>query len=223
MKMFLCICISIVLFSCKKEDNGSYLGTYNSKSYQISKIKLFTKNNEITDTSIIHHFINEYVSSYFIFNYDSVVDVSNKLGIEFFTDNTANLFDLNSSKIRKVKFLNNLIYFESQDTSYNLVQQVFYNKVITYFPLYIDTFIRPSGSNIVTYGTKFKQCYYASGNNAEIQFPMMSYLYVRHGLQFSFTGEAESNLNNVFNENSLKYLLDNDTLAVQQFYVILRK
>jgi hypothetical protein len=222
----LLITSGIILFfiSCNKKDENSYSGIFDSKSIQISAVRLFTKNGEIKDINTIQHFINNSDVDYFILKTDSIIDVANKLMIEFSSNDKANFTYLDNMEVRNVKVKSDITYFESENISrtFNSNGESFDKKIITYFPLYSKDTIVPGPSGILS-RIDFKHCYYANGNSSEIKFPLMSYLYVRHLTGDYFSKEAISDLNNAFNENSVTFLNDNDTLAIQQLSLILRK
>jgi len=222
----LLITSGILLFfiSCNKKDDISYSGIFDSKSIQISAVRLFTKNGEIKDINTIRHFINNSDVDYFILKTDSIIDVANKLMIEFSSNDKANFTYSDNMEVRNVKEKNDITYFESEKISsnFNSNSESFNKKIITYFPLYSkDTIV--SGPSGILSRTDFKHCYYANGNSSEIKFPLLSYLYVRHLTGDYFSKEAISDLNNAFNENSITFLTDNDTLAIQQLSLIIRK
>jgi hypothetical protein len=150
--------------------------------------------------------------------------VANKLMIEFSSNDKANFTYLDNMEVRNVEAKSDITYFESEKISstFNSNSESFYKKIITYFPLYSkDTIV--SGPSGILSRTDFKHCYYANGNSSEIKFPLLSYLYVRHLTGDYFSKEAISDLNNAFNENSITFLTDNDTLVIQQLSLILRK
>jgi hypothetical protein len=222
----LLITIGILLFfiSCNKKDDNSYSGIFDSKSIQISAVRLFTKNGEIKDINTIRNFINNSDVDYFILKTDSIIDAANKIMVEFLSNDKANFTYLDNIEVRNVKEKNDITYFESEKISntINSNSESFYKKIITYFPLYSKDTIVPGPSGILSI-TEFKHCYYANGNSSEIKFPLFSYLYVRHLTGDYFSKETASDLNNAFNENSVTFLNNNDTLAIQQLFMILRK
>ena len=206
-------------------------GTYSSQKVMINQTRLFTKAGEIKDAKIIYDFIKQssIANNYFISNIDSLINVKDQIVVVFLPNNQASINISNNSKRVNVVRVKNHIYLESRDTSsvlnnYNQsfgIKPFFYS-VVTYSPLYSETFPLPSGTEYLSL-TKTKLCSYLEMEENEIIYPLISFSYFHHITKYDRSIEAYKNYNNTFNENCIQNLGELDTLAVQQLEVILIK
>ncbi|HPV57127.1 MAG TPA: hypothetical protein PKW61_08380, partial [Tenuifilaceae bacterium] len=78
----------VFLYSCEKEQDVTYSGTYESKEMKIMPIRMFTNGTEVTDYNKILEFVeNMGNQQIFITNYDSIVNVENRVRVEFLSGN----------------------------------------------------------------------------------------------------------------------------------------
>jgi len=216
--------LALTTFACKKEDSYTYSGIYISQRAEISAIRLFSKNGEISDQAKIQRYIKRADPNFFIHNYDTIIDMTNRIVIEFLPDKKATVTILNNSETNKVIEKNGIIYFESDQisTRYNFTADPFYDKIYTYFPFYYETIPLSSASGFYS-KTEYKHCYYTKGQKEVIVFPLVSYMYTRDDAANNYLMEANWNVNNEFNEDSYQSFAITDTLAVQQIFVVIEK
>lgn len=223
-KTFVFISLALSFFSCKKEETYNYSGVYTSKRMEIMEIKLFSNNTEIKDIEKIKHFIKNTANQIFLRNYDSIVDVTNALEIEFLSDNNAKITDRVKSEVTNIQRDDDYLYFESSiiSTIYNIESDPFSYEFLKHAPLYSQT-IPLNPTTGFSSETKYKNCYYTIGKHEVIEVPFLSYLYKRKISEHNFSSKAASFTNNEFNDSFIQSLTANDTIAIQQFVVILDK
>ena len=224
MRKLITFFLALTTLACQKEDSYSYSGIYNSQRTEISEIRLFTKAGEIINKDKIERFIKRLHADLFVLNYDSTIDVTGKISIEFLPDSKANFTFMNNLEKRNVIETNDNIIFESEiiSTQYNFTANPFCNKAYTFFPFYSETIPLTLASGFYS-KTNYKHCYYTKGNKEVIEFPLLSYLYSKYINENNHSTETVKNINNEFNLNSLNDLTESDTLAIQQFRIILKK
>jgi hypothetical protein len=215
----------VFLYSCEKEQNVTYSGTYESKEMKIMTIRMFTNGAEVTDNIKIQQFVEKMGNQQiFITNYDSIVNVENRLRVEFLSGNKSIFQYIEDTDERNVVAKGDKIYFELDEilTQYNQTTNPFWAKVIMNFPLYNKTSTISTSSGFVS-KTEYKHCYYANGIDSYIEFPLLSYYYKHNFDDVILSIEAQWNLNNEFNPNVINQLTLSDTLLVQEFKIVLEK
>ncbi|HOZ15426.1 MAG TPA: hypothetical protein PLH91_05365 [Tenuifilaceae bacterium] len=215
----------VFLYSCEKEQDVTYSGTYESKEMKIMPIRMFTNGTEVTDYNKILEFVeNMGNQQIFITNYDSIVNVENRVRVEFLSGNKSIFQYIEDTDERNVVAKGDKIYFELDEilTQYNQTTNPFWAKVIMHFPLYAITSTMPTSSGFVS-KTEYKHCYYANSIEPYIEFPLLNYYYKHNYDDVIISVEAQWNLNNEFNSNAINELTLNDTLVVQEFKIVLKK
>jgi len=221
-KKIVILCFLLSCLSCEKEH--TYSGLYRSSIIDISQIRLFSKNGEITDKNKIHDYVSRRKIDFLIENIDTALNVTDKVQIEFVSDDRV-IFTYNDySDNRILKNVNDYLYFESEaiSTRYNIGSDLFYDKVITHTPLFADTIPISSSSGFST-KTDYKHCYYTKKRTTFIEFPILSFHYMSVLSDVYFSSESYGWFNNEFNANSLNYLTANDTLVIQEMNIMLEK
>lgn len=231
-KLFKLLYITLLLISCKHEEVVDITGTYTSQNVEIGTIKLYSKSGEIKDPNTINKFINVHDSSlhYFAQNSDWNNDFKNNGKIIILPTNEVKLLNFGDSAIYNLKNYNQIQYLESKDTtkyslkkyfSFNedLHSKPFYERMLMYNPIYSDTVVLPSTSAIYL-AIRLKECKYIILSKNNIKYPLLTYHYFqsRH-----YSSRAEKNINNVFNEATIKELNETDTIAIQQINLIFSK
>jgi hypothetical protein len=205
---------------------------------EIGTIKLYSKSGEIKDPNTINKFINVHDSSlhYFAQNSDWNNDFKNNGKIIILPTNEVKLLNLGDSAIYNLKNYNQIQYLESKDTTKYTIQKYyssnkdlpskpFYEKMLTYNPLYSDTTLLPS-SAVIYLAIRFKECKYIMLSKNSIKYPLLTYHYFQsfhYGEYYSYNSNAGKNINNVFNEATIKELNETDTIAIQQINLIFSK
>lgn len=215
----------VFIYSCEKEQVVTYSGTYESKGMKIMPIRMFTNGIEVTDNIKIQQFVEKMGNQQiFIINYDSVVNVDNRVGVEFLSGNKSNFQYNEDTDERNVVTKGDKIFFELDEilTQYNQTTNPFWAKVIMHFPLYAITSTMPTSSGFVS-KTGYKHCYYANSIESYIEFPLLNYYYKHNYDDVIISVEAQWNLNNEFNSNVINQLSLSDTLLVQEFKIVLEK
>lgn len=231
--------IAIILLSCHNEEY-IYSGLYNSESATYSKVRMFTKSGEINNQTVIQNFFDHqdylfnllfedrenFYSSNFILNQDSILEVDDLVSIEFLSDNKAHINFNNFSEIGHIINLADGFSVIESDTifrQFGLWTNEFEYSIYTYYPFNSETYgLSPStGLGTITYQNN---CYYFDPKKNEIEFPMMTCFFLgsKNVNQVS-SSFMRSKVNNLFDESSINLLNDNDTLVVQQFNIIITK
>lgn len=222
---YLLITVAVIfsLSSCKNDDYV-YSGTYVSNNVEINKIRLFTINGEVTEQTKITDFLNKKSDLHFATNYDSIIDIEGKIRIEYLSGNKAIVSGSEEPETRNVIEKGNYIYYELPTvyTRYNFSTLPFYDNIIKLKPIYSETIPLAPASGFSS-KTEFKHCYFVRGKEDVIEMPLISFIYSRYLSAHNQSQEAIWNNNNVFNPNSVNYLTTTDTLAIQEFNVILEK
>lgn len=224
MRYFLTVLILFGLFSsCQKERGEEFTGIYESSSMEVMPVRLFVKNREVSDKSIIVQFVKSHWSKAFIMNTDTVVDVRRLIKVKFLPENESIFIFKEDSSRRFVGRNSNVICFEagSTYTQYNNSTSVVFDSIKGYDYLYSRT-TPIAGNTGYLSKTEYKHCYFAQFDGDEIRFPLITYLYIS-SYPSSYSSVGEFRLNNVFNERSVAFLSDNDTLAIQQCHVFLER
>ncbi len=202
-----------VLLSCKNDDITSKLdGSYISDGHEINSVQLFTKSGEIKDTAKINSFVRRQdIYHYFVLNKNSIFH-NGIFGVQFLSTYEAIFnYSFYEDKSYNVNVItnNNIIYLELKDTVRLFPQQpqelgkYMSDKMTRYKPHYADTLYNE---------IRYCPCYYITESDGFLKFPRLSFIYIGH-----LGNERAMFINNAFNEESLSTLVDEDTLAVQQF------
>ena len=224
--LFVLSCIVILLIGCKDDtDKGIFSGTYVTQEVEINDVRLFTSAGEIENTTIINSFVERQDKNKYFVKKTAVNSAFFLVStLKFLSSNEANFtYSVYSNNPTLVNVIsqNNVVYLEAKDT---VVQEKYiyydsetiYNKMLTYKVLYADS--TQSESDIYKFSIKTKPCYFLTQSDGLFKFPRVSYIYVeQYGVQGSL------NLNNLFNPDCISLLRDNDTLAVQQTQLVLKR
>lgn len=204
----------IFLLSCKS--GIDYSETYTASKVEIGDFRLFTKNGELKNKTLIKRFISDH-QSFLDFNYDKMLSgyIDRQSQIRFLSSVAAEL-KLPESKQVSVLQKGNLIYLEQKDTSrinmsiydFSYSQPNLAEAMKTYRELFRDTVPVSGSSNLYTIRLKF--CAYVNVSGRRLIMPMMNYWVVQNG------GYNSGGLiNNTFNISCTKLLRDKDTLLIQ--------
>jgi hypothetical protein len=224
-KLLSILFILLTCFSCEKEEY-SYSGWYVSQSTEMSAIRLFTVNGEITNANLVNAYLDRTENGNLYREINNPPDVVGKYWVVF--ENEKADFSVSFFKLlpleRNVKRKGKYIYLEETEIStvYNITDESFENRIITHFPLYSITTPLPASSGF-TSKTDFKHCIYLEGKRTEIVFPLMAYVYKKHIPGGEYNYKTSSSFNNEFNKGVVGHLSPGDTLAVQETRIILVK
>jgi len=224
MKYLLFTLLIIVTLSSCKNDDYIYSGTYVSKNVEINKIRLFTINGEVTEQTKINDFLIKKPDLLFATNYDSIIDIEGKIRIEYPSGKKAIVSGSEEPETRNVIEKGNYIYYELPIvyTRYNFSTLPFYDNIVKLKPIYSETTPLAPASGFSS-KTEFKHCYFVKGKEEIIEMPLISFVYSRYTNAQIQSQEAVWNNNNEFNPKSISHLTSTDTLAIQEFNVILEK
>ena len=217
--------VAVLLLSCEKGSVTEYSGTYKSKVIEVSSIRVFTVNGEITDAAVVKGFVKRRQSSTSFFYADGNQNAEGKLEIAFLTDSKAQVTDSKGYDARTVIGKGADIYLEAYTTTVrmNTDAEPLIDKLVTFFPPNSVTTAVPLTTGYYS-KTEYRHCYFAKQSGDAVRFPQLSYLYVKVGTDKKVVKKEEAQLvNNVLNSNVAKNLSDGDTLAVQQSYIVLQK
>jgi len=231
-RLFIVMLIAVVAFTtCRKEDDKPAI--YSAERSEIQPIRLFTANEEITDQHIVVNFINRHTAGHniqvFITNLDTIIDVADKIKIEYLSANTATFTYFGESSFRNVTTKNNVLYFEASDTTtiYHQIGglvwlQDFLSNMSTYRPLYSEFQELPLSTGWRGL-TKLRHCFFLEKKNQELAFPSFFIMHIRNNESGIPEQRAILGNNNDFNTGAAQYLSVGDTIALQQSAVILEK
>jgi hypothetical protein len=205
--------ILTLITSCKKDNDNPK--SYELDSYEIGKIKLYTNNGEITDTSVINNFIKRVKSNFWI---DNPLISNSEIQFKFISDTKAQLIVVNDTAIDlNITSRDGILYLEYTN-SITFIPIVI-NKRLKFSPLHV--YYSPANSEIPS---TYFPCIYAIENNGKLRIPHVSYFeqyrYEKNGMTY---GEMVGNFNNLFNEkylDTLSTLTYPDTIAFQDNYLI---
>lgn len=217
--------LALLLISCEEKVADDLSGTYRSKTLEVSPIRLFTSKGEVTDGKVIASFVKRHQRTQDVFHTNGNESAVGKLEIAFLTDSKAQITDPNGYDARTVIAKDGDIYFEAYTTSkrMNKEEKPLYDKLVKYFPLSSKTTMAPLASGFTSV-TEFKHCYYAFQASDALRFPVMSYLFVHYRDSKTITSmEAIINDNNMLVLDPSKSLVEGDSLALQQCFLLLPK
>lgn len=224
-KIIVIVCLLLTNIACQKESESAFSGLYSSKRIEIENVKLFSKNNEIKDKLIIQQFINHrnirYLSSI------ETLQLNSSISIEFFPDNKAVFSRGNNSKELNVIKKNDYLYLEEKEisTTYNKTptfqDSYFSEKFLIHFPLYSETSLLNSNTGYFS-KTDYKHCIYIKGIGNVIEYPFISYYYIKEDTQSIYMSMV-TDCNNEFKKDLILQLEGNDTLLIQEYRTILEK
>jgi hypothetical protein len=224
-KNLLLFCSLVLLISCSNDID--YSATYVSSNFETGSMQLYTKNGEITNKATINDFLARHEGKYFkassitnsflpgsvTLKFLSATDAEFKYGSATMT---ANLF----SVIKK----EHLMYVEEKEATDN--GQRYYGfphtvetvqkAMLSHKTLYNDTLLVENTNDV--YYIKTKRCYYMTEVGSVLKMPFMSYYYHE-----PYAESAGSVINNSFNRSCISLMNANDTLAVQQLQLVLKK
>lgn len=221
-----CILFSCFTFtSCKKNDNNEHPlsgGNYVfDKPGEYSAIRMFTKQGEVKDQSLIEVYKNKFSDHI----YPTVTSLNAVDTFRVIDDTTAQYITKNSitNEVMVKNFvitrMDNYHQFRSRDTSRFLFQGVdnFITSIGKYKPYYMVT-PTPVGGNMIT----TLQYFYASPTFDGLVFPFINIIrfatLTYQGQPYS-TYFSVSRVNNVFDEKFPLNSLTVDTVLVQTFNV----
>lgn len=214
-----------LLLACEKDTSKQYTGTYKSKVLEVSSIRMFTPEGEVTDAAVIKSFVKRRQSNTSLFYADGNQNAEGLLEIAFLTDNKAQITDSKGYDARTVLGMGTDIYLEAYSTSVrmNADAEPLFDKIVTYFPPNSSTTLVPLTSGYYS-KTEFRHCYFAKESGDAIRFPQLSYLFVKVGTDKKVVKREEvKQVNNVLGNDIPNKLVNGDTLAVQQSYLVLQK
>jgi hypothetical protein len=210
---------SVAVFSCKKGDKGLRpleSGTYIFNSIDGITFKMYTKNGEVKDQSLIEQYKNKFSANFNLINSSSndTVKVLDANGVEY----------ISSDGIRTIRrrfevtALDNYYQFRGIDTLYVYDADAYkaqYN-IGKYKPSYYVTMPTPMG---YTVARTFQYLYASVGNNS-LNFPFLNavrFATIRKGQYYSAYSYGFT-LSNVFDEK-FPGTLTTDTVLVQAYTV----
>jgi hypothetical protein len=198
--------------SCKK-DPIQYPIIYSSDLITESNIKVYTKNGEITSSTVINSVVNRYQS--YLTNLESE-QVRGKIVATYLSENSVELTinKVKEDKLRSVHEDAGVIYWEKQDITESGFGPIFrIEDVYKYRPFYYDEYIAPPGSGYLKY-FKYKECYYIIRNGKKINIPMIESVWIHDVYKVKYPGK-----NNSFSKEGLSMLPVGDTILIQQYSV----
>lgn len=221
---FTLLTVAMLVYSCKNDDDivPEYPSTYAGNQVEYQPVRLFANQGEINDPDVIQEFLDEYdENAYFNFNAQKGTGPDH-VSVVYHSSDEVTIQWPGKSEDRIVKKQDALTYWEAADTATILRGE---NNVLayvtTYKPLYYEEYPAPASSGYSTI-VKFLPCYFVYETAEGITIPRMSYAFVRNTGE-THKYEAVGGYNNVFNENALDRLQAGDTLAVQEYQIVLSR
>lgn len=217
-KIQIFVIIGMIVISACKKDSVHYPVTYSSHSISGVKIKVYTKNGEVTSTTQINNVFTHYQS--YLTNLGSE-NISGKIVASYISRDSIELTNntITEKKRRSVHEVAGMIYWEKQDTLWSAFGP-FWNMddLYQYLPLYYFKYPAPAGSGYTEYA-KSRECYYIAKNGGHLNIPMFDF--VRIISDFNFTTSTKG-INNSFNKDGLSKFYSgygNDTLLIQSYII----
>lgn len=223
MKRVLIFFSFLFLIACEEYDS-SFSGKYISENIYFSEVKVYTAFGEISEKNIIQQAVFNHFPNEFTLNSDTVLDALGIIDIEFLSGQKANVNYRNIHEERDVKEKNEVLYVESSEVSryYDSDDETIWKQISKYRPLYANTQTVASTSGYITY-TDYKHCLFLLKYEAKIKAPFLTYVLIRHPSPDIVQVEAGVKNNNSFNNKAFDYLIDGDTLILQEYYINLIK
>ena len=221
------ILIILILFSCKKSNSDLLKPSYVVSNYYqvLTYPKLYTNTGEITDRTIIEHYLNDLGLiriHYFYLQADTIIKAQPDT-INFRSGDTV-IFSQPGLFGKRIVKQNGLYkYFYMTDT---LIENSRYPGDLDYIDGNIGVF-KPYHENFCNSPACYSPYAYvydafiASGEWGKLEFPLLTYYMTRNrtvnGIKYSFpvSTAAKQNYNNVLDNSVLSLLQDTDTLAIQ--------
>lgn len=208
--------VALFLTSCEDDFENKY-GRYYGDRAEIGKIRLFTKEGEIIEQTTISSFLKRHEKHHsFIQNLDSIIDKL-ELGEILYNSSTEAVFNHSEQSFSyDVINKNQILYLESSDTILTPINfdNPFRKKMFLYRPIYSDTILPPTTINAPKY-LKYKPCVYLTISSNTIKYPIMSF-FIFNSSQYSTNYTFTGGINNIFNEESISFLENIDTIAIQE-------
>jgi len=224
-KNLLLFCVLMLLISCSNDID--YSATYVSSNFETGSMQLYTKNGEITNKATINDFLARHEGKYFKASSITNSFLPGAITLKFLSATDAefkyggatmagNLFTI----IKK----ENLMYVEEKEATDNGQRyygfphtvETLQEAMLTNKTQYNDTLLVENTHDVYYINTK--RCYYITQAGAVLKMPFMSYYYHE-----PYAESSGSIINNSFNSNCISFMNTNDTLAVQQLQLILKK
>lgn len=212
---FLFILLVFGLVSCEKESE-QFPQFYSSVSVTNNVVRLFTKDGEITNSSVKDDFLNRF-GDFIIPLYGSIDSMI-----------TATYINPDAVVIKKVEEIGfdtltvhtnrDLIYWEEKDTSLFLKNS--FRDLLVYKPLYFEE-LDYTYNNITFKTDRFLNCHYLRkvGNNLEYPMVRICYQYTRNQeVHYYIAGK-----NNKFNTANISQFSATDTILICEYNFILTK
>jgi hypothetical protein len=152
----------------------------------------------------------------FIQNLDSIIDKQD-LGEILYNSSTEVVFNHSGQPFSyNVINKNQVLSLESSDTIFAPINfdTPFRRRMFLYKPIYSDTILPPTTINAPKY-LKYKPCVYLTISSSTITHPLMSY-FILSSSQYSTNYTFSGGINNLFNEQSISFLENIDTIAIQE-------
>jgi hypothetical protein len=241
-KKLMLLLVFFILIACEKE-NKDNPKVYFFDSFETGEVRIYTKDGEIKDVQLSTSFTKKW-NDYF-YKKDSFeftdFDFNSKITLNSNHQSIAEGSDTIVTYGTKQK--NEVIYFESIDTSYSNFDLINMKDPRFKFGPITQTEIKEGGYGgfppvaINYYG--YLPCVYAIDEGQVIKFPFTSFLEKNCTADSSFLGyfgnclnvNAVSNINNLFNENYLRRMniigqyapTRRDTIVIQENFIVFRK
>ena len=207
---FIFLLIGIISCDNDSDDEIEFPVSYKTSTISKSKIKVYTKDGEVTNADSKDKFIQKY--RYLLTDLrDS--DVHRKIVATYLSKDTVELVwdNWKWDDTRRVYEENNLIYWEVQDTSFSIItDEPDISKHYKLKPLYYVEYDLPSTTFYRQ--VQYKHCTYVLRENGKLRIPMLDFV-----LRSPTYSEVRTGINNQFDESYLSTIGLNDTVMIQEY------
>lgn len=231
-KIFLLLFLLVTSIGCSDEEADiNFNKTYQSTRIEFSQIRIFTKNGEITDENSVSEVIQRYNKlNTFDFEFlekDRQIEIDDIIVISF-NNGMSQISSPNQSNEHSFLKSNDFIRFTSLDTSSYITEDSDFitEYLISHQPLYKKVEIIPSTTGMVTRITTLPERY-AKIQSGQLKFPIIGFfLFSTSEFSGSLNLNGSTNItvatsiNNELNETVYSGLSQQDTLLVQQNWLI---
>jgi hypothetical protein len=212
--------ILILIVSCEKEQDAiNYPQTYESESINNINLRVFTKDGEISDQSIVNSVKETYDE--FLTDLDNP-EIQGEIIVKYNSEDEIEIQEMNSADIdvRDVYNISGISYWEKRDTTETNGFLSEFERFLKYHPIYQEESYVTLTNNEYTL---FKHCYYAKKEAHNISFPMIDFVVFGNSFFPNYPTQSASRINSEFDMNTISNLIENDTLIIQEYDIEMRQ
>lgn len=176
-------------------------------------MRLFTKNGEINDQSVINSVTDTYDE--YLTDLDNPT-IEGEISVKYNSQYEIEIQEADSANIdvRDVNIISGISYWEQRDTIEGNGSLSEFERFYKYHPIYQEEGVVPLVNEQYTL---FKHCYYAKKEIDNISFPMIDFVVFGNSFFPNHPTQGADGINNEFDMNTISNLVENDTLIIQQY------